>query len=111
MYYVLVDNVITVTSTTNRAKYHAWLRNPAASFCMWDPGNIGRQVTLRSRIEIVQDAKLRRRFTEGFLARFTGGGPPTAELLEAEIEKFNAPDRHDAVAGRQGAQSRPEAFA
>ncbi len=94
MLYVLVDNVITVTSTTNRAKYHAWRRNPAASFCIWDPGSIGRQVTLRGRIEIKQDAELLRRFTEGFLARFSGGEPPAPEVLEAEIEKFNAPDRH-----------------
>jgi hypothetical protein len=94
MLYVLVDNVITVTSTTNRAKYHAWRRNPAASFCIWDPGSIGRQVTLRGQIEIKQDAELLHRFTEGFLTRITGGRPPSAEILAAEIEKFNAPDRH-----------------
>ena len=94
MLYVLVDDVITVTSTTNRAKYHAWRRNPAASFCIWDPGSIGRQVTLRGQIEIKQDAELLRRFTEGFLTRVMGGTPPSAEILAAEIEKFNAPDRH-----------------
>jgi uncharacterized pyridoxamine 5'-phosphate oxidase family protein len=94
MLYVLVDNVITVTSTTNRAKYHAWRRNPAVSFCIWDPESIGRQVTLRGRIEIKQDADLLRRFTEGFLTRVGGGTPPSAERLAVEIEKFNAPDRH-----------------
>ena len=52
MLYTVLDGKITVTSTTNRAKYHAWMRNPAASFCIWDPTNIGRQVTLRGRIEI-----------------------------------------------------------
>jgi hypothetical protein len=94
MLYVLVDDVITVTSTTNRAKYHAWRRNPAASFCIWDPGSIGRQVTLRGQIKIKQDAELLHRFTEGFLTRIGGGTPPSAERLAAEIEKFDAPDRH-----------------
>ncbi len=58
MLYVVLDGLITVTSTTNRAKYHAWRRNPAASFCIWDPDEIGRQVTLRGRIEIMQDDDL-----------------------------------------------------
>ena len=94
MLYVLVDNVITVTSTANHAKYRAWRRNPAASFCIWDPKDIGRQVTLRGQIEIKQDAKLLHRFTEGFLTRLGRGTSPSVELLGAEIEKFNAPDRH-----------------
>lgn len=94
MLYVLVDGVITVTSTTNRAKYHAWNRNPAAAFCIWDPESIGRQITLRGRIEIKQDAELLHRFTEGFLTRARGGTPPSAERLAVEIEKFDAPDRH-----------------
>jgi nitroimidazol reductase NimA-like FMN-containing flavoprotein (pyridoxamine 5'-phosphate oxidase superfamily) len=94
MLYTLIDDVITVTSTTNRAKYHAWSRNPAASFTIWDPDSIGRQVTLRGRIEIMQDAELLRRFTETFLTRSAGGKPPTEERLAEEIEKFDAPDRH-----------------
>lgn len=94
MLYTIIDDVITVTSTTNRAKYHAWSRNPAASFTIWDPESIGRQVTLRGRIEIKQDAELLSRFTEAFLTRANGGKPPTEEGLAAEIEKFNAPDRH-----------------
>ena len=94
MLYVLIDGVITVTSTTNRAKYHAWSRNPAASFCIWDPKSIGRQVTLRGTIEIKQDAELLRKFTEAFLTRASDGEPPAPEVLEAEIEKFDAPDRH-----------------
>ncbi len=92
--YVMVDGVITITSTTNRAKYHAWRRNPAASFCIWDPDNIGRQVTLRGTIEIIQSADLLRRFTEIFLTQRMGGTPPSPERLAAEIEKFDAPDRH-----------------
>jgi len=94
MLYVIVDGVITVTSTTNRAKYHAWRRNPAASFCIWDPASIGRQVTLRGQIEIRQDADLLRKFTEGFLTRAMGGNAPSEERLAEEIEKFDAPDRH-----------------
>lgn len=91
--YVLVDGVITITSTTNRAKYHAWRRNPAASFCIWDPENIGRQVTLRGHVEIMQSAELLSRFTEIFLTQRMGG-PPSLERLAAEIAKFDAPDRH-----------------
>jgi pyridoxine/pyridoxamine 5'-phosphate oxidase len=91
--YVLVDGVITITSTTNRAKYHAWRRNPAACFVIWDPDNIGRQITLRGRIEIVQSAELLRRFTDIFLTQRLGA-PPSAERLAAEVAKFDAPDRH-----------------
>lgn len=94
MLYMVIDGVITITSTTNRAKYHAWRRNPAASFCIWEPGNIGRQVTLRGTVNITQDASLLRRFTEAFLTMRNGGEPPTQERLEEEIEKFDAPDRH-----------------
>ncbi|MGE0667000.1 MAG: pyridoxamine 5'-phosphate oxidase family protein [Sphingomonadales bacterium] len=92
--YVLVDGVITITSTTNRAKYHAWRRNPAACFCIWDPDNIGRQVTLRGRVEITQSPELLRRFTETFLSQRMGGKPPGEERLAEEIGKFDAPDRH-----------------
>jgi pyridoxine/pyridoxamine 5'-phosphate oxidase len=91
--YVLVDGVITITSTTNRAKYHAWRRNPAASFCIWDPDNIGRQITLRGNIEIIQSAELLRRFTDIFLTQRMDA-PPSEERLAAEVAKFDAPDRH-----------------
>lgn len=94
MLYVLIDDLITMTSTTNRAKYHAWRRNPAASFTVWEPNNIGRQVTLRGHVEMRQDADLLRRFTEIFLTRRNAGKPPSEEQLVAEIGKFNAPDRH-----------------
>ncbi len=94
MLYVIVDGKITVTSTTNRAKYHAWRRNPAASFCIWDPKTIGRQVTLRGRIEIMQDADLLAKFTDGFLTRAAGGKAPSPARLAEEIAKFDAPDRH-----------------
>lgn len=94
MLYVVIDDLITVTSTTNRAKYHAWRRNPAAAFCIWDPEDIGRQVTLRGRMEISQNDDLLRRYTEGYLTRARGGRPPKPERLEAEIATFAAPDRH-----------------
>lgn len=94
MVYILVDGVITITSTTNRAKYHAWRRNPAACFTIWDPESLGRQVTLRGQVEIVQDAELLRRFTEIFLIQRAGGETPTEERLLEEIAKFDAPDRH-----------------
>ena len=91
--YVLVDGVITLTSTTNRAKYHAWRRNPAASFCIWDPANIGREVTLRGTVDIIRSADLLRRFTEIFLTRRLGT-PPSPERLAEEVARFDAPDRH-----------------
>ena len=94
MLYMVIDGVITITSTTNRAKYHAWRRNPAACFCIWEPGNIGQQVTLRGTVEIKQDASLLRKFTEAFLIMRSGGEPPTEEALTEEIAKFDAPDRH-----------------
>ena len=94
MLYVVIDGVITVTSTTNRAKYHAWRRNPAASFTIWDPDSIGRQITLRGTIDIMQDDDLLRQFTDIFLTRAAGGTAPSEEMLAAEIEKFDAPDRH-----------------
>jgi len=94
MLYMVIDGVITITSTTNRAKYHAWRRNPAACFCIWEPGNIGRQVTLRGTVSITQDASLLRKFTEAFLTMRNGGEQPTEARLAEEIEKFDAPDRH-----------------
>ena len=94
MLYVVIDGLLTVTSTTNRAKYHAWRRNPAAAFCIWDPDSIQRQVTLRGKVAIRQDKDLLYRFTEGYLTRARGGRPPSAERLQVEMEKFDAPDRH-----------------
>ena len=94
MTYVLVDGIITITSTTNRAKYHAWKRNPAACFCIWDPESIGRQVTLRGHVEIIKDDELLRRFTEEFLIKRNDGEPPSPDRLAEELAKFDAPDRH-----------------
>lgn len=94
MLYVMVDGKVTVTSTTNRAKYCAWKRNPATSFCIWDPNNIGRQVVLRGEVEITQDNQLLRRYTNGFLTNARNGRAPSVERLERELAKFDAPDRH-----------------
>ena len=94
MLYRVIDGVITITSTTNRAKYHAWRRNPSACFCIWEPGNIGRQVTLRGTVAITKDAALLRAFTQSFLSMRPGSNPPSEERLVKEIEKFDAPDRH-----------------
>ena len=94
MTYVMIDGLITVTGTTNRAKYHAWRRNPAACFCIWDPDSIGREVTLRGKVEIIKDDDLLRRFTEAFLIKRNAGEVPSEQQLVAEIAKFDAPDRH-----------------
>lgn len=94
MLYVVLDGLITVTSTTNRAKYHAWRRNPAAAFCIWDPETIGRQVTLRGRMEIFQSDDVLARYTEAYLTRARGGRAPHPDRLRSEIATFAAPDRH-----------------
>ncbi len=94
MLFCMIDGKITMSSTTNRAKYHAWRRNPAACFCTWDPESIGRQVTLRGEMELMQDPELLRKFTEVFLTRRAGGEAPTPDRLQEEYEKFDAPDRH-----------------
>lgn len=94
MLYVVIDGLITVTSTTNRAKYHSWRRNPAASFCIWEPDNIGRQITLRGHVEIMQSDELLRGFVQGYLTRAMKGQPPGEDVVEAEIATFAAPDRH-----------------
>jgi len=94
MTYVRIDGVITVTATTNRAKYHAWRRNPAACFCIWDPETIGRQITLRGQVTITKSDMLLHQFTEAFLVKRNNGAIPSAEQLADEIEKFDAPDRH-----------------
>ena len=70
------------------------MRNPAASFCIWDPSDIGRQVTLRGRIEIFKSDEVLERYTEAFLTRAFGGTPPSEERMNRELETFQAPDRH-----------------
>jgi len=94
MLYVVIDGLITVTSTTNRAKYHAWKRNPSTSFCIWDHGNIGKQVTLRGTIKITKDDELLHRYTKAFLTRAMDGNPPSKDRLAKEMLTFQAPDRH-----------------
>tara|TARA_Y100001970_G_scaffold41606_2_gene51598 strand:- start:34076 stop:34621 length:546 start_codon:yes stop_codon:yes gene_type:complete len=94
MLFAVVDGLITVTSTTNRAKYHAWRRNPSSSFCIWDPENIGKQITLRGNVKISQDNDLLREYTKYFLTRAMGGKEPSKERLEKELATFLAPDRY-----------------
>ena len=94
MLFAVVDGLITVTSTTNRAKYHAWRRNPSSSFCIWDPENIGKQITLRGNMKISQDDDLLREYTRYFLTRAMGGKAPSKERLERELATFLAPDRY-----------------
>ena len=94
MLYRLIDGVITLTSTTNRAKYHAWKRNPNACFCIWEPGNMGRQVTLRGTVDIKKDPLLLRKFSEGLLMLQSRGKPVSEARIIEEIAKFDAPDRY-----------------
>ena len=94
MLYRLIDGVITLTSTTNRAKYHAWKRNPNACFCIWELGNMGRQVTLRGTVDIKKDPLLLRKFSEGLLMLQSRGKPVSEARIIEEIAKFDAPDRY-----------------
>ncbi len=94
MLYTVIDGIITVTSTTNRAKYRAWKRNPSTSFCIWDPQNIGKQITLRGTINILKDDELLRKYTESFLTRAMKGKQPSEERIEKELATFLAPDRY-----------------
>lgn len=93
MLFTVIDGIITVTSTTNRAKYRAWKRNPSTSFCIWDPENIGKQITLRGTITISKDDDLLRKYTKSFLTRAMGGKEPSEDRVEKELATFLAPDR------------------
>ena len=62
--YLFIDGHITITSTTNRSKYKAWSANPAACFCIWDPGDVEKQLTIRGEMEIFRTEEFHRRWIE-----------------------------------------------
>jgi len=93
--YVLIDDVVHVTSTTNRAKYKAWSRNPAASVCIFNWANDQESLNLRGRMEIIHDHALLERFIRGLLAnrmKTTVDAVPDA-VFESQFRTFDAPDR------------------
>ncbi len=92
--YVYLDGFVTVTSTTNRAKFKAWSRNPAACFCIWNSKNTQQCVNLRGRVEIFQDEGFHRRWIRGLLENNLGTTDIPDELFESQFRLFDAPDRH-----------------
>ena len=64
-----------------------------SSFCIWDPENIGKQITLRGTITISKDDDLLRKYTKSFLTRAMGGKEPSEDRVEKELATFLAPDR------------------
>lgn len=93
--YALLDGDIVVTSTTNRAKYHAWRRNPATSFTIWDPDDSGRVVTFRGHVEFLDDpdGDLVQRWTAAFLRQMFRAEVPQ-EVVDDQVPRMAAPDRH-----------------
>ena len=88
IHYLWIDGHITVTTTTNRAKYRAWQLNPAASFCIWDPENSFKQVTLRGWVETFRTEKFHRCWVTTMVERRFSHGDP-----KQQIAMFDSPDR------------------
>ncbi len=90
--YCWYDDHIWLTSTTNRHKYRAWLRNPGISLSITDPADWFRQVTIRGRVTIFDDREAVHRFIHELI---TAGGrrhvPP--ETYTREFERFDSPHR------------------
>jgi nitroimidazol reductase NimA-like FMN-containing flavoprotein (pyridoxamine 5'-phosphate oxidase superfamily) len=93
--YVYMDGKVQTMSTSNRAKYKAWSRNPAASVCIWNSANDQESVNLRGEIEIIHDRELLARHVRGVLAnRLKVPLDEVPErLYESELRAFDAPDR------------------
>ena len=70
--YLFIDDHITVTSTTNRSKFKAWSANPAACFCIWDPQDVEKQLTIRGQMEIFRTEEFHRRWIEGLVRKLSG---------------------------------------
>jgi hypothetical protein len=88
MAYVVLDGCIMLTSTANRDKVKAILRNPAVCLCF----HRGlRQVTLRGRAELSSDPQLVARWVSAHLDRWDR--PLTPEQRAAETQRFLSPDR------------------
>ncbi|MCC6381247.1 MAG: pyridoxamine 5'-phosphate oxidase family protein [Dehalococcoidia bacterium] len=93
--YVMMDGQIHVTSTSNRAKYKAWSRNPAFCACVFNWQNDQESVNLRGKAEIIHDHALLRRFIRGLMANRMRVKPEEVpdDAFEANFRSFDAPDR------------------
>ena len=91
--YLFIDGHITITSTTNRSKYKAWSANPAACFCIWDPGDVEKQLTIRGQMEIFRTEEFHRRWIEGLIRKLSRRDDLPDAVLERQFRMFDAPDR------------------
>lgn len=89
MAYVVLDGKIMLTSTANRDKVKAFRRNPAISICFQGGGL--KQVTVRGRVELHEDAELVRRWADATVGRVAANLGP--EDHRREIERYLSPDR------------------
>ncbi len=83
---------IWITSTTNRHKFQAWRRNPQVCFCIWPADDTQQQVTVRGRVELLNDAATRERW----ISTFVGPGRLpnlTPEQRAREYSTFDSPNR------------------
>ena len=78
--HALLDGELYVTTTANRPKTMAWQRDPRTSVVFGVPG-MG-AVTVVGRVELEDDAKLRRRFLEALVDKMGHTGAARASWLQ-----------------------------
>lgn len=88
MAYAVIDGKIMLTSTANRDKVKALRRNPAISICFQGGGL--KQVTVRGKVRLLQDAELVKRWAQTTVERMTS---MNAEQKRREVERYLSPDR------------------
>ena len=91
--YLFIDDHLTVTSTANRSKYRAWSANPAACFCVWDPEDQLKQVTVRGQVEMFRTEEFHRRWIEALVTKVSGRDDVPPEVLERQFRLFDDPER------------------
>lgn len=91
--YLWMDGFITVTSTSNRAKYKAWSRNPHACFCIWNERDTQESMNVQGRIEIFRDVEFGRRWIRRLMEIYAAD-PVSDGTFEEQWAMFDAPDRH-----------------
>jgi hypothetical protein len=87
MAYAVMDGKIMLTSTANRDKVKAFRRNPAISICFQGGGL--KQVTVRGKVELRQDAELVRRWAEVTVERMN----LSPGEKQREVDRYLSPDR------------------
>jgi nitroimidazol reductase NimA-like FMN-containing flavoprotein (pyridoxamine 5'-phosphate oxidase superfamily) len=91
MSYCWYDDHIWITSTPNRDKYRAFVRNPAISLSIHDPKDWFKQVTIRGTVTLFHDREQVHRFIHHLI---TGGNQEVDEsVYRREFERFDSPER------------------